>query len=96
MAARPPSRNFAAPSRIPRGQHHAERDAFAVQQAVGKAGLCFQRMAESVAEIEQCARAGRLALVLGDDAGLRGDAGRDGVFERRFFEREVNPEDFSS
>ena len=34
-------------------QHHADGDAFAVQQAVGVAGRRFERVAEGVAEIEQ-------------------------------------------
>ena len=44
--------------------------AFAVEQAVGKAGLRLERVAEGVAEVEQRARAGGLALVLGDDPRL--------------------------
>ena len=65
-----------APRRIARGEHHAERDRFAMQQPVGKAGLRLERMAEGVAEIEQGARAGGLALVLGDDPRLGLDAVR--------------------
>ena len=45
-------------------QHHADGDAFAVQQAVGVAGRRLERMAESVAEIEQRADAA-FALVPG-------------------------------
>ncbi len=48
-------------------------DGLAVQQPVGKARLRLQRMAEGVAEIEQRAHPGRLALVGGDDPRL----GRD-------------------
>src|SRR3984893_18103617 len=45
-----------------RRQHHADRHALAMEQAVGKSGRGFQRMAEGMAEIEQCAIAG-FALV---------------------------------
>ena len=50
-------------------QRHPDRNGFAVQQAVGKAGGRFQRMAEGVAEIEQRALA-VLALVARHDRAL--------------------------
>src|SRR5665213_2914480 len=62
-------------------QRHAERDSFAVQQPPGKAGAGFQRVAESMAEIEQRAFAG-LALVARDDARFATAADRDGVLAR--------------
>ena len=65
-----------------RRQHHADGNAFAVEQAVGKAGRGLQRMAEGVAEIEQRALAG-LALVARDDRGLGAAGGRDRVLARR-------------
>ena len=43
-------------------EDHADGDAFAMQQAVGVAGDLFQRVAESVAEIEQGADAGFLLV----------------------------------
>ena len=52
-----------------------------MQQPVRIAGLGFQRVAESVAEIEQRPRAARLALVFGNDAGLGLHAGGDGIFD---------------
>ena len=64
-----------------RRQHHADGDALAMEQAVGKAGRRFQRMAEGVAEIEQRALAG-LALVAGDDRGLGAAGGRDRMLAR--------------
>ena len=54
-----------------------------MQQAVGESRFCFECMPESMAEIEERARARRLALVFGHDPGLGGDAGRDALFERR-------------
>ena len=57
-----------------RRQHHTDGNAFAVEQAIGEAGHRFQRMAEGVAEIEQCALAG-LTLVARHDRRL-GPAGR--------------------
>ena len=69
-----------AARRIARRQHHAERHRLAVEQAVGKAGLSLERVAEGMAEIEHGARAGRLALVFGDDARLGLDAFGDGIF----------------
>ena len=65
-----------------RRQHHADGNAFAVEQPVGKAGRGLQRVAESMAEIEQRAFAG-LALVARDDRGLGAAGGGDGVFARR-------------
>ena len=56
-------------------------DAFAVEQPIGKSGRGFQRMAESMAEIEQRAFAG-LALVARHDRRLGAARGRDGVFAR--------------
>src|SRR5258708_35148374 len=52
-----------------RRQHHADGNAFAMEQAVGKAGGGLKRMPEGMTEIEQCALAG-LALVAGHDRGL--------------------------
>ena len=69
-----------APRRIARRQHHAESHRLAVKQAVGKARLGLQRVAESVAEVEHGARASGFALVLGDDPRLGPDAFGDGVF----------------
>ncbi len=65
-----------------RRQHHADGNAFAVEQAIGKAGRGLQRMAEGMAEIEQRALA-VLALVAGDDRGLGAAGGRDGMLARR-------------
>ena len=64
-----------------RRQHHADGNAFAMKQPVGKSGRGFQRMAEGMAEIEQRAFAG-LALVARHDRGLGAAGGRDGVFAR--------------
>ena len=52
-----------------------------MEQPVGKTGRRFQRMAKGVAEIEQRALAG-LALVAGDDRGLRAAGGGDGMLAR--------------
>ncbi|OMP13534.1 hypothetical protein COLO4_01472, partial [Corchorus olitorius] len=65
-------RHQAAARRIARRQHHAERDALAMQQARGKAGFGLKRMAESMAEVEQGALPGRFELVLRHDARLAG------------------------
>ena len=65
-----------------RRQHHADGNTFAMKQPVGKAGRGLQRVAESMAEIEQRAFAG-LALVARHDRGLGAAGGRDGVFARR-------------
>ena len=51
------------------------------KQPIGKPARRFQRMAESVAEIEQRPLAG-LALVARDDRGLGAAAHRDGVLAR--------------
>ena len=64
-----------------RRQHHADGDALAMEQPVGKAGRGLQRMAEGVAEIEQRALAG-LALVARHDRRLGAAGGGDGVFAR--------------
>ena len=64
-----------------RRQHHADGDAFAMEQPVGEPGRGFQRMAEGMAEIEQCAFAG-LALVARHDRGLGPAGRRDGVLAR--------------
>ena len=53
-----------------------------MEQAIGKAGRRFQRVAEGVAEIEQRALAG-LALVARDDRGLGAAGGGDRVLARR-------------
>ena len=63
-------------------QHHADRDALAMEQPVGKPGGGFQRMAERVAEIEQRSLA-VLAFVARDDRRLGAARGGDGVFARR-------------
>ena len=59
------------------GEAHADGDRLAMQQPVGIAGKRLERMAESVAEIEQSAGAALLALVGRDDRGLGADAGLD-------------------
>ena len=64
-----------------RRQHHADRDALAVEQAVGEAGCRLQRMAKGVTEIEQRALAG-FALVARHDRGLGAAGGRDRVLAR--------------
>ena len=64
-----------------RRQHHADGDAFAVEQAIGKAGRGFQRVAEGVTEIEQCALA-VLAFVAHHDRRLGAAGGGDGVLAR--------------
>ncbi len=64
-----------------RRQHHADGNAFAMEQAVGKAGGGLQRMAEGMTEIEQCALAG-FALVARHDSGFGAAGCGDGVFAR--------------
>ena len=64
-----------------RRQHHADGNAFAMEQAIGEAGCSLQRMAESMTEIEQRALAG-LALVARDDRGLGAAGGCDGMLAR--------------
>src|SRR4051794_28230845 len=64
-----------------RCQHHAHGNALAMEQAVGKPGRGFQRMAKGVAEIEQRALAG-FALVARDDRGLGAAGGGDGMLAR--------------
>ena len=59
-----------------------------MKELVGKTRLGFQRMAESVPEIEQRARAGRFALVLGNDPRLGSDAARNRFLERLALEGE--------
>ncbi len=62
-------------------QHHADGDAFAVQQAAGKSRRRFQGMAESMAEIEQSALAG-LPFVARHDGGLHAAGMGDGLDQR--------------
>ena len=50
-----------------------------MQQAVGKAGFGFQRMAERVAEVEQRAHPGQFLFVGGDNPRLGRHAARDGA-----------------
>ena len=69
----------AEPRRQVEGHRHAGADRFAVQQLRPEAGLGLQRMAEGMAEIEQGAQVGGLALVGGDDARLGPAALLDGV-----------------
>ena len=71
-----------------RRQHHADGNALAVEQAIGKAGRRFQRMAKGVAEIEQRALAG-LALVARHDRRLGAAGGRDRVLARRTAGKDV-------
>ncbi len=52
------------------GEGHAGGDRLAVEQAIGEPRFGFQRMTESVAEVEQRAPPARLAFILADDAGL--------------------------
>ncbi len=59
------------------GQPHADGDRLAMQQPVRIAGEGLERMAEGVAEIEQRAGAGLLALVGRDDRRLGAHAGFD-------------------
>ena len=61
------------------GHRHAGADRLAVQQVGAEAGLGLQRMAEGVAEIEQGAQVGGLALVGRHDARLGQAALLDGV-----------------
>ena len=63
-------------------QHQTHGDRFAVEKAIGIAGLGLKRVRECVAEVEQYATAAGLALVLGDDTRLASDAGGDRVLER--------------
>src|SRR5499427_4740114 len=65
-----------------RRQHHADRNAFAVEQPVGKAGCGFQRVAEGMTEIEQRTVAG-FALVARHDCGLGAARGCNRVLARR-------------
>ena len=60
----------AEPRRQVEGHRHAGADGLAVQQVGAEAGLGLQRMAEGVAEIEQRAQVGGLALVGRHDARL--------------------------
>src|SRR3546814_571145 len=53
-----------------------------MEQAIGKVRLRLKRVAEGVAEVEKGAAVARLALVLGDDPGLAGGAGGDGMVKR--------------
>ena len=68
----------------------AERDRLAMQEFVGKAGRCLERMPEGVAEIEQRAVAG-LALVARHDRGLAAARDRDRVLARRTAGEHVLP-----
>ena len=63
------------------GLHHADGHAFAMEQRCGIAGGRFQRMAEGVAEIEQCAHA-CFGLVLGHDRSLGLAGAADGMNAR--------------
>ncbi len=65
-----------------RRQHHADGNAFAVEQAIGETGRRLQRMTKSVAEIEPRAFAG-FALVARHDRGLGAAGGGDRVLARR-------------
>src|SRR3546814_21193590 len=69
-------------------EDHARRDRLAVQQPLRIAGLSLERMAEAVAEVEQCADVLRLAIVGGDDARLGGDTVRDRFMTCRAVARE--------
>ena len=69
----------AEPRRKVEGHRHAGADRLAVQQVAAEAGLGLQRMAEGVAEIEQRAQVGGLALVGRHDARLGQAALLDGV-----------------
>ena len=57
------------------GESHADGDGFAMEQPLGIAGEGFERVAESVAEIEQGPCAGQLELIFLDDLGLGANAG---------------------
>ena len=65
--------------RIAEGERHAGGHALAMEQRVGKAGIGLQRMAEGVAQVQQGAPAGRLALVIGDDRRLSAHAALDRI-----------------
>ena len=65
-----------------RGQHHADGNAFAMEQPVGETGRGLQRMPERMAEIEQRAFA-VFAFVARHDRGLGAAGGGDGVLARR-------------
>src|SRR3546814_8998065 len=69
-------------------EDHARRDRVAMEQPVRIAGFGLERMAEAVAEVEQCADILRLALVGGDDARFGRDAVRDGLVARCAVARE--------
>ena len=73
--------NKPEPRRKAERQRHAGGDRLAMQQPVGKAASRFQRVTESVAEIEQRPLAG-LALVARHDRGLGAAAHGDGVLAR--------------
>ena len=64
------------PGRKAMCQHHADGDAFAMQQPVGIAGGLFERVAEGVAEIQQGTDASFL-LVGEDEPGLGGATASD-------------------
>ena len=64
-----------------RCQHHADGDAFAMEEPVGEAGRGFQRVTKGMAEIEQRALAD-LALVARDDRGLGAAGGGNRVLAR--------------
>ncbi len=63
------------------GQHHADRNAFAVEQPVGETSRRLERMTKSVSEIEQGAVAG-FALVARHDLRLGAATGCDGMLAR--------------
>src|SRR5207249_2938955 len=71
-----------------RGRDPARRDEpEADRLAVQHAGRRLDGMADGVAEVEQRAVAGLLALVAADDRGLVGDRARDCLAERRRWHR---------
>jgi len=74
-------RQQAAPGRERESQRHADRHRLAMQQATGKSRGRFQRMAESMAEIEQRALAA-FAFVARDDIRLHPATGRHRDFAR--------------
>ena len=61
----------------------ADRDRFAVNQPVAKAGFRLQRVGETMPKVEQYPPPVRFAFVLLDDAALAVDAGAERTGERR-------------
>src|SRR6516225_4836383 len=83
-------REQTASDRKRQGEHNPESDRFAVQQPAGKPRRCFERMTESMAQIEQSPLA-KLALIPRHDRRFHTTAHRDRVLARGAAGEQLSP-----